>query len=49
VEKAVKQLNDSKIYTHFFPYKNTGGHPDVAEQKAMATSLIAFIEKHIQW
>jgi hypothetical protein len=49
VEKAVQQLNDSKIYTHFFPYKNTGGHPDVAEQKAMATSLIAFIEKHIQW
>ncbi len=49
VEKAVKQLNDRKIYTHFFPYKNTGGHPSIAEQKAMATSLIAFIEKHVQW
>lgn len=49
VKQAVAQLHDSKIYTHFFPYKNTGGHPSIVEQKAMATSLIAFIKKHIRW
>ncbi|MBB3186268.1 SGNH/GDSL hydrolase family protein [Microbacter margulisiae] len=49
VKQAVKELNDSKIYTHFFPYKNTDGHPSVAEQNEMATSLIQFINKQIQW
>lgn len=49
VAKAVSQLHDAKLYTHFFPYKNTDGHPDVAEQKAMAESLIHFIEEHVMW
>jgi hypothetical protein len=49
IEQAAKQLNDSKIYMHFFPYKNTPGHPKVNEQKAMAESLIAFIEKTVTW
>lgn len=49
IETAVKGLSDSKIYTHFFPYKNTGGHPKVAEQKAMADDLIGFIDKNIRW
>ena len=49
IETAVKGLGDSKIYTHFFPYKNTGGHPKVAEQKAMADDLIGFIDKNIRW
>lgn len=49
VEKAVQQLNDNKIYTHFFPYKNTPGHPKVAEQQAMADDLIAFIDQKIKW
>ena len=49
VEKAISQLHDKKIYTHFFPYKNTGGHPNVAEQKVMAESLIKFIEEKITW
>jgi hypothetical protein len=49
IETAVKSLGDSKIYTHFFPYKNTGGHPKVAEQKAMADDLIGFIDKNIRW
>jgi len=49
VQQAVEQLGDPKIYTHFFKYKNTDGHPKVAEQKAMADSLIAFIDKNIQW
>jgi hypothetical protein len=37
------------MYTLFFPYKNTGGHPKVAEQKIMANELIEFIEKNIKW
>ncbi|MEO8413460.1 MAG: SGNH/GDSL hydrolase family protein [Ginsengibacter sp.] len=49
VQQAVEQLHDPKIYTHFFQYKNTGGHPKIAEQQAMATSLIEFIEKNIKW
>ena len=49
IQQAVSQLNDSKIYTHFFPYKNTGGHPRVSEQKVMADSLIQFIEKTVKW
>jgi hypothetical protein len=49
IQKAVDQLNDQKIYTHFFPFKNTGGHPNVAEQKTMADDLIGFIEKNIKW
>jgi len=49
VESAVKNLADSKIYTHFFTYKDTPGHPKVAEQQAMADDLIRFIEKNISW
>lgn len=49
IVKAVGNLNDKKIYTHFFKYKNTPGHPKVSEQKAMADSLIAFIDKNIKW
>lgn len=49
VTKAVGQLNDKKIYTHFFPYKNTPGHPKISEQQVMASSLISFIEKNINW
>lgn len=49
VVKAVENLNDKKIYTHFFPYKNTPGHPKVSEQKDMADSLIAFIDATIKW
>lgn len=49
IVKAVKELHDRKIYTHFFPYKNTPGHPKVPEQKQMADNLIAFIDKNIKW
>jgi len=49
VIKAVENLNDKKIYTHFFEYKNTPGHPKVNEQRAMADSLIAFINQKIKW
>jgi len=49
IVKATKQLNDSKIYTHFFKFKNANGHPNVAEQKVMADDLIEFIDKNIKW
>jgi len=49
VEKAVAQLHDAKIYTHFFKYKNDYGHPRVFEQKIMADDLIQFIDKNIKW
>jgi lysophospholipase L1-like esterase len=49
IKKAVANLNDKKIYTHFFEYKNTLGHPKVSEQAAMADSLITFINEKIKW
>lgn len=49
VQQAVDQLNDAKIYTHFIPFKNTSGHPSIAEQQTMADSLIRFIDENIQW
>jgi hypothetical protein len=49
IEKAVAGLADKKIYTHFFPYKNTNGHPNIKEQQAMADGLIAFIDGHVKW
>jgi hypothetical protein len=49
IETAVKGLADSKIYTHFFPYKNTSGHPKASEQKVMSDDLIGFIDKNIKW
>lgn len=47
VAQAVEQLADPRIYTHFVPYKNTPGHPSIAEQEALANSLIDFIEANI--
>jgi hypothetical protein len=49
IQKSVEQLNDSAIFTHFFKYKNTTGHPSISEQKEMAESLIQFINKNIVW
>jgi hypothetical protein len=49
ISQAVSQLHDSKIYTHFFPFKNRGGHPNAHEQEVMADSLIDFIAKNIGW
>ena len=49
VQKAVGNINDPKIFTHFFEYKNTGGHPKIDEQQKMADSLIGFIESKINW
>ena len=49
IQQAIALLHDAKIYTHFFKYKNTPGHPKTSEQKEMAVSLIDFIEKNIKW
>lgn len=49
VQKAVAELKDPKIYTCFFPFKNTSGHPNVKEQQDMADQLITFINEHIKW
>ncbi|HEX3385949.1 MAG TPA: GDSL-type esterase/lipase family protein, partial [Mucilaginibacter sp.] len=49
IEKAVAQTGDKNIYTHFFPYKNTPGHPNVKEQQVMADDLIGFMDQHVKW
>jgi len=49
ISRAVANLKDDKIYTHFTPYKNSPGHPTIEEQQVMATSLISFIDSHITW
>ncbi|HKK81588.1 MAG TPA: SGNH/GDSL hydrolase family protein [Prolixibacteraceae bacterium] len=49
VEKAVKGLNDSKIFTYFMPFKQTKGHPNIEEQQTMAEGLIQFIDENIIW
>jgi len=49
ISKAVENLGDKKITTHFFPYKNTPGHPSKAEQQIMADDLIHYIETNIKW
>ncbi len=49
ISQAVNQLEDHRIYTHFIPYKNTPGHPNIEEQKELAQSLIRFIDNHIEW
>jgi len=49
IDKAVASLNDANIYTNYFPYKNTGGHPNPKEQQAMADNLINFIHQKFGW
>ncbi len=49
IEKAVAQIGDKMIFTHFFAYKNTPGHPNIKEQQAMADDLIAFIDQNVKW
>lgn len=49
IRKAVNNLQDPKVFTHFMPYKNSPGHPTIKEQKTMAKSLIQFINDTIDW
>ena len=46
IKTAVKQMNDSKIFTLFFPYQNYDGHPEIKTHKKMADTLIYFIDKN---
>lgn len=49
IETAVAGLHDKRIYTHFFPYKNTPGHPSEKEHQVMADDLIGYITKTFKW
>jgi len=49
ISRAVTSMNDHKVFTHFFSYKQTPGHPDIKEQQDMAASLVRFIDAHIRW
>lgn len=49
IDSAVALMNDKKMVTHYFRYKNTPGHPVIKEQQAMADDLVAFIEKQKYW
>lgn len=49
VQKAVQNINDNKIYTHFMPYEESTAHPNVKQQINMSKSLIQFIETTIDW
>ena len=44
VKKAVTELNDSKMFTYFFPVCSSKGHPRIKHQQEMADQLIHFIE-----
>lgn len=49
IQSAVNGLNDEKIFTCFFPYKKSNGHPLVKDHELMANQLINFIEDNIEW
>ncbi|TRX71777.1 SGNH/GDSL hydrolase family protein [Carboxylicivirga sp. M1479] len=49
VQAAVEEMNDQKLFTLVFPYKNTQGHPKVHEHEVMAKHLVAFIEENVKW
>ncbi|MEO6151257.1 MAG: SGNH/GDSL hydrolase family protein [Mucilaginibacter sp.] len=49
IEKAVTKVNDTQVHTLIFPAKKTPGHPNPAEQQAMADDLIKFIDKTVKW
>lgn len=49
VDKAVSEMNDTLIYTHYFAWKDTPGHPNVKEQEIMANDLRQFIENTFNW
>jgi hypothetical protein len=49
VSKAVSDLNDKRILTHFFPFMNKAGHPRKEDNELMAKSLIDFIKSNSDW
>ena len=49
IKTAIKEMNDPRVYTCFFPYKGKDGHPKVVDHKVMADTLIAFIDRNKLW
>jgi hypothetical protein len=49
IKQAVSELDDDKIYIHFFPFNHKAGHPRKEDNAKMAESLIAFIDHNIEW
>ena len=49
IKTAVKEMNDTAVFTFFFPYINKPGHPKVEDHKVMADTLIRFIDENINW
>ncbi len=47
ISSAIDLMEDSNMFTCFFPYQGKGGHPKVEEHKNMANILIKFIEENI--
>ena len=48
ISSAIDSLEDSNMFTCFFPYQGKKGHPKVEEHKIMADILIKFIEDNIK-
>ncbi len=49
VERMKKENDDQKLDTLFFEFTGFGGHPRIAQHKANAEKLTAFIRKKMQW
>lgn len=49
VQQATDELNDPKILTYFFAYKQSAGHPKRKDHQIMANDLIKFIDANITW
>ena len=49
VERMKKENNDQKLDTIFFEFTGFGGHPRIAQHKANAEKLTAFIKQKMNW
>lgn len=49
VARMQQENNDKEIDTIFFPFNGYGQHPRIAQHKANAELLTAFIEKKMKW
>ena len=49
VERMKKENKDAKLDTIFFEFTGFGGHPRIAQHKANAEKLTAFIKQKMNW
>ena len=49
VERMRKENNDQKLDTIFFEFTGYGGHPRIAQHKANAEKLTAYIKQKLNW